>query len=196
MRTDLTAIPNLLSWLRLILVPVLWVLALSDLGREFAVALSLAAATDIFDGIISRALRSTTRFGSKLDSIADVLIGGSAVGWLLIFKPAVVGDHPVFFAAIGVTTVVNLILIYRKFGRLADLHMNSGRAAGIVGYVLLIVLAGFGRFVEPLFYVLMVLAWVVAADTLVLVATRETLDEHVSYPTVSYLRERLRETRR
>jgi CDP-diacylglycerol--glycerol-3-phosphate 3-phosphatidyltransferase len=178
------------------LVPLLWALAILDLGVEFAIGLSVAAATDVFDGIISRALHATTRFGSKLDSIADVSIGVSAVGWLLLFRPSVMGDHPIFFAAIGITTVVNLTLIYRKFGRLADLHMNSGRAAGIVGYVLLILLTGFGEFVEPLFWLLMVLAWIVAADSLVLVATRDRLDEHVSYPTVSYLAARVRGERR
>ena len=158
--------------------------------------MSVAAATDVCDGVISRALHITSRFGSKLDSIADVSISVSAVGWLLIFRPEVVRDHPIFFAAIAAITVVNLFLIYRTFGRLADLHMNSGRAAGIVGYALLIALAGFGEFVDVLFDVLMVLAWIVAADTLVLVATRKHLDEHVSYPTLSYLASRRRRARR
>jgi phosphatidylglycerophosphate synthase len=195
-RTPTPSVPNALSWLRLLLVPVLWVLAIQEWGPAFAIGLSIAAATDVFDGIISRALHTTTRFGSKLDSIADLSISVSAIGWLLLFRPAVVRDHPVFFVAIGVTAVVNLVLLRRKFGRLADLHINSGRAAGIVGYVVLIILAGFGEFVAPLFAVLMVLAWVVAADTLVLILTRENLNEHVSYPAPAFLVARRRRARR
>jgi len=132
------SVPNLLSLLRLLLVPVLWAFAVGHLPRLVGFGLVLAAATDILDGQLARRLDQTSSFGSKLDSIADVCVTFSAIGWLLVLRPQVVRDHPLFIAVLTATGIFSLVLGWVKFGRLADFHLNSGRAAGIVGYAFLI----------------------------------------------------------
>lgn len=179
--------PNLLTLLRLILVPVLWVLALVGLPKAVGCGLIVAALTDVFDGRLARRYGLTSAFGSKLDAIADTCISFSAVGWLLVLHPSVVQDHPFFFASMTVAAIFALWREWVKFGRLADFHLNSGRAAGILGYILLIDLFLFDQYVQPLFYTLMVVAWIVVVEALMLVFTRDDLDERVSSPLLAYV---------
>jgi phosphatidylglycerophosphate synthase len=187
MQPNRWTLPNLLSLTRLLLVPLLWLFALFDLPKVVGCGLIVAAITDVLDGQLARRLGQTSSFGSKLDSIADVLVNFSSVGWLLVLRPEVVRAHPYFIAVIMATGIFSLILGWIKFGRLADFHLNSGRAAGIVGYLFLIDLFLFARYAQPLFYALMVLAWIVAIEALLLLLTRDSLDERVPSPLLAYI---------
>ena len=187
MHANRWTLPNLLSLLRLILVPTLWVFALLNLPKVVGFGLIVAAITDVLDGQLARRLGKITSFGSKLDSIADICVNFSAVGWLLVLRPEVVSAHPFFVAVLTATGIFSLVLGWYKFGRLADFHLNSGRAAGIVGYLFLIDLFLFTRYAQPLFYALMVLAWIVAIEALMLLFTRDSLDERVPSPLFAYL---------
>jgi CDP-diacylglycerol--glycerol-3-phosphate 3-phosphatidyltransferase len=187
MRSHRWTLPNLLSLMRLVLVPVLWALALVGLAKAVGAGLIIAAVTDVLDGRLARMRGQTSSFGSKLDSIADMCVNFSALGWLLVLRPEVVRGHPFFFTSLTAAGVFSLLLGWVKFGRLADFHLNSGRAAGIAGYLLLIDLFLFNHYVEPLFYAMMVLAWIVAIEALLLLFTRDTLDERVPSPLLAYL---------
>jgi phosphatidylglycerophosphate synthase len=165
----------------------LWAFALMDMPKAVGIGLILAGITDILDGQLARRHGQITSFGSKLDSIADVCVNFSAVGWLLVLRPEVVRAHPYFIAVLTATGIFSLVLGWIKFGKLADFHLNSGRAAGIVGYLFLIDLFLFSRYTQPLFYALMVLAWIVAIEALLLLFTRDSLDERVPSPLLTYL---------
>lgn len=66
--------PNLLSLVRILLIPVfLGVMLLQKAASAFAVFL-LAASTDFFDGIAARLFRQKTRLGAYLDPAADKLL--------------------------------------------------------------------------------------------------------------------------
>ena len=68
------AAPNLLTLLRIFLVPFLMIAVIQ---RHFALAFGLflmAAATDAMDGLLARLLRQRTRLGQYLDPIADKLM--------------------------------------------------------------------------------------------------------------------------
>jgi phosphatidylglycerophosphate synthase len=187
MRADQWTIPNTLSLLRLLLVPVLWGFALAGLPKAVGLGLVVAALTDVLDGQLARRLNQTTAFGSKLDSIADLCVSFSAVGWLLVLDPEIVRRHPLLFASLTLTGVVALWLGWLKFSRLADFHLNSGRAGGVAAYLFLIVLFLFGHYAQPLFLAVMGLAWIVAAEALVILLTRDNLDERVPSPLLAYL---------
>lgn len=187
MQPNRWTVPNLLSLTRLVLVPLLWVFALADLPKAVGGGLVIAAVTDVLDGQLARRLGQTSSFGSKLDAIADVLVNFSSVGWLLVLRPEVVRDHPYFIGVLMTTGVFSLVLGWVRFGRVADFHLNSGRAAGIVGYAFLIDLFLVDRYTQPLFYALMVLAWIVAIEALLLLFTRDSLDERVPSPLLAYI---------
>ncbi len=80
-------IPILLTWLRIILIPLMiavyyvpemWV---RGIGRDFAATLVfiVAAATDWLDGYLARRWQQTSAFGAFLDPVADKLMVAAAL---------------------------------------------------------------------------------------------------------------------
>ncbi|MBT7167970.1 MAG: CDP-alcohol phosphatidyltransferase family protein, partial [Porticoccaceae bacterium] len=73
MSTNLLSIANILSFLRLGLVPVLVWLAASGAGVLFLWVLGISLISDALDGYLARKLNQTSEFGAKLDSWGDAL---------------------------------------------------------------------------------------------------------------------------
>ncbi|HTW73560.1 MAG TPA: CDP-diacylglycerol--glycerol-3-phosphate 3-phosphatidyltransferase [Steroidobacteraceae bacterium] len=74
-------LPNLLTWLRILAIPLVVLLFLLGTGDPRSAAypiaglvFALAAITDTLDGYLARRLGQTTRLGSFLDPVADKLI--------------------------------------------------------------------------------------------------------------------------
>lgn len=87
-------IPILLTWLRIVLIPVFAVILylptgwLSQAGINWAAALVFAAAgiTDWFDGFLARRWGQTSDFGAFLDPVADKLMVAAALILLVQFN--------------------------------------------------------------------------------------------------------------
>ena len=74
-------LPNLLSLLRILLVPFLMVVLLTEVEGKEWIGLTLfliAAATDFLDGFIARKRQQVTRLGQLLDPAADKILTASA----------------------------------------------------------------------------------------------------------------------
>lgn len=103
-RPDALSLPNLLTIARVVAIPVIIVLALSeiDLFRWAALGLFvLAAITDFFDGFLARMMGETSPLGRMLDPIADKLL----VGALLI---AFAWDHT--FSAFDLIPAIAILM--------------------------------------------------------------------------------------
>lgn len=66
-------IPNLLSLIRIILIPVFLVLFLKGSYLAAVIVLAISGLTDLFDGKIARAFNQISNLGKLLDPIADKL---------------------------------------------------------------------------------------------------------------------------
>ncbi len=84
-------IPNLLTWLRIVLIPLFvgifyfeksWV-SLPNQNLVATVIFTAAAVTDWFDGWLARKLNQTSAFGAFLDPVADKLMVAAALIVLL-----------------------------------------------------------------------------------------------------------------
>ena len=64
-------IPNLLTLLRIILVPVIVILLIQGLFFRALIAFIVAALSDVLDGFLARILNQQTTLGAYLDPIAD-----------------------------------------------------------------------------------------------------------------------------
>ena len=73
------SIPNILSLLRLALVPVLAVSACLNEDKLFLLLLGISLLSDMLDGYFARKLGQTTAFGAFLDPVADKLIVAAAL---------------------------------------------------------------------------------------------------------------------
>ena len=80
-------LPNLITWLRILMIPLLVVvyyLPQEWIGNHeknllAVVIFSLAAITDWLDGYLARVLNQTSRFGAFLDPVADKLMVATAL---------------------------------------------------------------------------------------------------------------------
>ena len=85
---EIVNIPNLLSFLRIALVPVFLWLLLEELFLAAIVILAVAGLTDFLDGYLARKLDQTTKLGKMLDPVADrlyifaTLLALSATGYV------------------------------------------------------------------------------------------------------------------
>ena len=101
---QLRTIPNLLSLLRLALVPVFLVLIVTGHSISAFLVLAVASITDYLDGYFARKLNQVTRIGALLDPAADrlyifsTLIGLAAIRSIPAWLPVVVIARDVFLA--------------------------------------------------------------------------------------------------
>ena len=87
-------LPNALTWLRILAIPLVVVLFLvglrepSNLAGQFAaIVFAVAAITDSLDGYLARRLGQITRLGAFLDPVADKLIVTAALVLLVSRNP-------------------------------------------------------------------------------------------------------------
>lgn len=140
-RNPLRMAPNLLTLLRIVLVPFL-ILAVVERRFELAFALFLVAAvTDGIDGLLARWLSQRTMLGQYLDPVADKLLLSSlfvVLTWMGILEPRVA--ILVFSRDIGM--LITAVVLYST-ANLRDFHpsllgkANSFSQVGAIGTVLL-----------------------------------------------------------
>jgi cardiolipin synthase len=108
-------LPNLLTIIRIVLVPVFLLLIFSNSFYAATIVFAVAGFTDLIDGIIARKLNSVTRFGANLDPVADKLLLSSAFIALSIkeFIPLWLAIIVVARDSIMITTI--MILKYIKY---------------------------------------------------------------------------------
>lgn len=123
-------IPNSLTLLRIVLIPVFVLLFYLDFAgaRQLAaVIFILAAITDWFDGYLARQLQQMSQFGAFLDPVADklmvavalvVLVAADADNWLITVTAAVIIGREItvsalreWMAELGSRTTVAVSLI-------------------------------------------------------------------------------------
>ena len=95
-------VPNLLTLLRLALIPVFvlfFYLPFTWVNVACTAVFSLAAVTDWLDGYLARRLGQTSAFGAFLDPVADKLM----VGVVLVL---LVAEHPTPFIAIPAAVII------------------------------------------------------------------------------------------
>lgn len=134
-------VPNALTGLRLLAVPVFIALFLEHrLGAALAVFIA-AMATDVLDGIAARALKQFTRIGAILDPVADKLLGLAALGllcgshrlplwllYLLLFRETCI------FSAIAILTRTGRVFAIRptRFGKYATFLLTAAILLALV----------------------------------------------------------------
>jgi len=128
-------IPNLLTWFRILLIPVfLAVFYLSDTTLSLhhkhlvsTVIFALAALTDWLDGYLARALNQTSAFGAFLDPVADKLMVAAAL--IVLVKLGYV-DMVIAFIIIGREIAISAL---REW--MAQLGESKSTAVSMLGKV-------------------------------------------------------------
>jgi CDP-diacylglycerol--glycerol-3-phosphate 3-phosphatidyltransferase len=126
-RSHSLSVPNLLTYSRLVAVPMLAAVLFfipGETGRWLALAIfTFAAITDFFDGYLARAWSQQSRLGRMLDPIADKLLVGAVLlllvgdqtisGWsvwaalIILSREILVSGLREFLAELNVTVAVS-----------------------------------------------------------------------------------------
>lgn len=107
-------IPNVLSLVRLALLPVFSVLYLKDHLEWALLALALSGLTDLFDGMIARKFNQITEIGKLLDPFADKLTQVVVLICLTIRNPQLLLLAVVCFSKELLQAIGGWILFSRK----------------------------------------------------------------------------------
>ena len=133
-------IANLITACRIVLAPVLLLLAWQGKGGLFLACLIASLVSDIVDGQIARRFNLTSEVGTRLDSWADLLTYASvpvAMWWL---RPDIVStEKTTFFAAI-VSYILPVAIGFVKFRRLTTYHTLMARVSAYLLGVAVVVL--------------------------------------------------------
>lgn len=122
-------VPNIISILRIALIPVLFVLYFLNLRIAAAVFFAVLSLTDSLDGFLARKYKIVSDFGKFLDPIADKVLVVSAM-----FLVAIGGVLDVYSIAICFTLVVARDFIVSGF-RLIAVEAGVVIAADIFGKI-------------------------------------------------------------
>lgn len=123
--TRILTIPNALSTLRLLLVPVFLVLLIAQEFLAGLITLVIASLTDFVDGAVARRFNQITRLGQLLDPAADRLYviaallglaGGGVIPWWIV---AAILSRELMLIGLGVALARN------GFGPLPSHHLGK-----------------------------------------------------------------------
>ena len=132
-------IPNLLTLLRILLIPFFFVVYVLDAGWSHQVATIIfvvAAVTDWLDGYMARLLNQYTTFGAFLDPVADKLIVATALVLLATDEKVLnlVYSIPLFAASVAII-VGREIVISALREWMAELGKRASVAVSYIGKV-------------------------------------------------------------
>ena len=130
----LLTLPNFLTALRIAGAACL--LFIAPLSPEFFIVYTFCGISDVLDGVIARASHSTTEFGAKLDSAADLLF--YSVMMLRIFPvlweclPRVIWIYVGLVLALRTASYTTAALKYHRF---AALHTYLNKLTGLMVFM-------------------------------------------------------------
>jgi len=133
-------LPNLVSFIRILMAPVLFYFAFTQQPYWFIAILLFAEFTDVLDGFLARTLNQVTKMGSHLDSWGDFVIYSTIAICAWILWPDILQRELLYFVVIVSCFVLPALLGFIKFHRFTSYHTWSVKlavAVTVIAYLLL-----------------------------------------------------------
>jgi phosphatidylglycerophosphate synthase len=143
---------NSITVYRLIVAPVLVLLALYHQAGAFKWLLAVSFFTDAIDGYLSRLYKVTSVLGSRIDSIADDFTVIAAIVGMLVFKPGFIRQELIIFEImLGLYILQNALALIR-YGKITSFHTYLAKAAAIMQGIFLLLIFFLTELPYLLFY--------------------------------------------
>lgn len=159
LKKDLFTVPNLLCYLRLLLIPLFVILYMkAETAKEYLMAafvVMIASFTDFLDGFIARKYNLVTEFGKFLDPLADKLMQ-AALLCVLILKIDSMYLLVILFVFKEITMAVIGYHMLKK-GKKLDGAKWFGKLSTTVFYVIMLVFVGLPNMNELVIKTLMII---------------------------------------
>ena len=139
-KSDIYNLPNAVSFIRILMAPVLFYFALTQQPLWFIGALVFAEFTDVLDGFLARALNQITEMGSRLDSWGDFVIYSTMAICAWILWPDIIQREIISFTIIVLSFTLPALTGFIKFHKFTSYHTWSVKVAvvvTVVSYILL-----------------------------------------------------------
>ena len=133
-------LPNLVSFIRILMAPVLIGLALNQQPVWFLAILIFTEFTDVLDGFLARHLNQITNLGAHMDSWGDFTIYSSISISAWILWPDIVQQNALFIIIIIASFTIPVLIGIVKFRNLTSYHtwgVKIAVAITITAYLLL-----------------------------------------------------------
>jgi len=135
-----------ITWLRIVLLPLIWVYALMGDGRIVGAGVIAVGITDFLDGLVARRFGQVSPAGARLDLIADTLVLLSAVAWIVVLHPEVAADNATLIACAFLVYLVAVGIGIVNLRRLPNLRLYSSKVAGGLLYAFAVITLIGGRY--------------------------------------------------
>lgn len=139
-KQDIFKAPNLVSSIRILIAPVLFVFAFQGMEYWFLGALLFSGFTDVVDGFLARKFNMITPLGAHLDSWGDFTIYSTMAACAWILWPEITQRELLYYALILFSFLLPALVGLIKFGKLTGYHTWTVKVAVLatfVGYVAL-----------------------------------------------------------
>lgn len=123
---------NALSATRLLLAPVLLLLASQGRATAFTWTLALSLLTDVLDGQVARRFGQETKVGAVLDSVGDLATYSVVPVCAVWLFPDLVGRERVAFWLTVWSYLFPVVVAFARFRRMASYHTHTARLAGVL----------------------------------------------------------------
>lgn len=128
----LTSLPNLLTLMRIVLIPILigvFYLPFAGAHTAAAIIFALACITDWLDGFLARRLKQMSPFGAFLDPVADKLLVASTL--LLL-----VGEKDIQYIVLPAIVIVGREIVISALREwMAEVGSRASVAVGYIGKI-------------------------------------------------------------
>lgn len=170
-------VPNTLTALRLVSIPVMLVLAF--LNENFALGIVFVAAwvTDALDGFFARILKQSTNFGAWFDTIADDLLGLSLPFLLYLVNPIIFTGARLWAGLIVVLFFLILIYMAKSKKKSIVFHLYSSKLNALALFVFGSVTFLYS-FLPWLFWVAIVIVFINFVELFLLIRSDKHYDQH------------------
>ena len=132
-----------LTFLRIFLTVLMYPLAYYGERWMFIGVFLVACLTDTLDGWIARKYKAVTEFGAKWDTIADQFLVLSCLVFVYWLVAIDLWYYQIAFVMV-LWIMLNNVYCKYKFGRLANLHLHSGKLSTFVVLVFVLWIIAFG----------------------------------------------------
>lgn len=144
-------IPNLLSLLRILLIPVFVILFFSSIDYKYiysVLILLLSGLTDVVDGYIARKFDMTSEFGKVIDPLADKLTQATVCCCLAIVHKEVIALFAVYFVKELLMGIAGIVIV--SSGKTIASSKWFGKAATCVMFAVITALVLFSQYMSSL----------------------------------------------
>ncbi len=178
--TEIYNWPNFVSFIRILMVPVLFYFAINKQPYVFIGVVVFSEFTDVLDGFLARHLNQITELGSHLDSWGDFLIYTSMAICAWILWPDIIQKEWLFFTLIVLSLTLPVLIGLIKFRTVTSYHTWSVKVAvaiTVVGYILLFL----ELFSWPFYLATVVCVYAAIEETLITLVMKQ---QHVDVRTI------------